>query len=152
MIPTPNSEVDMTQEPTQDLKTLAQIVNNSLRNTQTKVAGLRKSNTRLLIASIVCSAATTLVAGSTAAAGPVVGEGIPGWRLACIVAAAFAFISTVSTALMQQLKIDERLVLGNQCVGRLKDLDLAIATGTRPWDEITRDYGDILKTYPEFID
>jgi hypothetical protein len=144
-------EVYMAQEPTQDPKAFAQIVKGSLLKAQEQTAGLRKTSGWLLIASIVGSAATTLVAGFTAAAGPVVAAGDAGWRIPCIIAAAFAFISTVSTAVNQQLKIGDRLSQGNQCVGRLRALDIAIATGNQTWEEITKEYGEIARTYPELV-
>jgi hypothetical protein len=140
---------NMAQESVKDLKAFAQIVKDSLQQTQVHISGLRKTNTWLLIAGIVSSAATTLVAGGTAAAGPVVGAGPSGWRLACIVAAIFAFTSTVCTTLTQQLKTSEKLMQGVQCVGRLRALDLAIATGSQSWEEITKEYGEIVKVYPE---
>ena len=141
----------MADESNRDPKAFAQIVKESLRIAQEQTAALRKTNARLIVASIVSSATTTLVAGGTAAAGPVVGHGDDGWRIACIVAAILAFTSTICTALTQQLKVGDRLTQGNQCVGRLRSLDVAIATGVRSWDEITKEYGEIVKTYPEFI-
>ena len=139
----------MAPEPIQDRKAFAQIVKESLQSGQERIAGLRKTHLWLLIASIVSSAVTTLVAGVTAAAGPVVSEGVAGWRLACIVAAVFGFASTACTTLTQELKIGERLVQGTQCVGRLKALDLAIATGSQSLEEIAKEYTDIVKVYPE---
>ena len=139
----------MAQEPIQDRKAFAQIVKGSLQNGQERISGLRKTHLWLLIGSIVSSAATTIVAGVTSAAGPVVSEGIAGWRLACIVAAIFGFVSTVCVTLAQELKIGERLVQGSQCVGRLKALDVAIVTGSQSWEEIAKEYGEIIKIYPE---
>jgi hypothetical protein len=127
-------------------------VKDSLQKAQGHASSLRKNNGRLLVAGIVSSAATTLVAGFTAAQGPVVGgDGVAGWRLACIVAAVFGFVSTVCTGLSQQMKFSDRLSQGNQCVGRLRSLDVAITTGSRGWDEIAREYEDIAKTYPDLI-
>ena len=143
-------EANMVQESTKDYKAFAQIVKESLQKTQVNISGLRKTNTWLLITSIVSSAVTTLVAGGTAAVGPVVGTGTPGWRLACIVAAVFAFTSAVATALTQQMKTGERLVQGVECVGRLRALEVAIATGSQSWEEITKEYGEITRIYPEF--
>ena len=141
----------MIHEPTYGQDAIKQFVNNSLRKAQEQVSGLRKTNTRLLMTNIACSAATTLVAGGTAATGPIVGEGPAGWRISCIVAAIFAFVSAVITALIQQMNINEKLVEGNQCIGRLKDLDLSIATGSHTWEEITQEYREIVKTYPEHV-
>jgi hypothetical protein len=141
----------MAIDSTQDHTTLAKLVSNSLQKAQGHVSGLRKTNTRLLSTNIVCSASATLVAGLTAANGPIVGTGPEGWRISCIVAAILAFISTVSIGFIQQLKFEERLMMGNQCVGRLRELDLSIATGSQSWEEITREYSDIVKTFPEQI-
>jgi len=141
----------MPQEPTQDHQALAQTVKASLRKAEKIVFGLRHTHTRLLIAGIVSSAATTLVAGITAAQGPIVGDGTEGWRIACIVAAIFAFASTVCIGLNQQLKISDRLLTGTQCVGRLKSLDVGISISSRAWEEVTKEYEEIAKTYPELI-
>jgi hypothetical protein len=141
----------MSKESTPDRNALAQRVEASLQKAEGIVSGLRKANTRLLVAGMASSAAATLVAGITAAQGPVVGTGIEGWRVACIVAAVFAAASTVSTGLNQQLKISDRLAKGTQCVGRLKSLDIVIATGSRGWEEIVKEYEEIAKTYPELI-
>jgi hypothetical protein len=140
----------MNKEPRQDLEAFAQMVKDSLRKAQEITSGLRRKNTRLLITGMVCSAGTTLVAGGTAAAGPVIGEGDAGWRIACIVAAVLAFVSTVATALTTQLKYDERLTQGNRCVGRLRALDVAIVTGSGNWEEISKEYEEVVKAYSEF--
>jgi hypothetical protein len=141
----------MSKESTQDRDALARRVEASLKKAEGIISGLRKANTRLLVAGMASSAAATLVAGITAAQGPVVGTGIEGWRVACIVAAVLAAASTVSTGLNQQLKISDRLAKGTQCVGRLKSLDIVITTGSRGWEEIVKEYEEIAKTYPELI-
>jgi MFS family permease len=142
----------MSQESAQDRKSLTGKVKASLRKAEEIASRLRKTNVYLLVAGIMGSAASTLVAGITAAQGPVVGgEGIEGWRIACIIAAVFAFISTVSTGLSQQLKISNRLSEGTQCVGKLRSLEVMISTGSRDWEEIIKEYEEIAKTYPEFI-
>jgi hypothetical protein len=141
----------MVQESKQDREAFVQMVKESLRKAQEHTSGLRKTNTRLIITGMVCSAGTTLVAGGTAVTGPVVGVEDAGWRLACIVAAIFAFASTVCTALTTQLKFDERLTQGNQCVGRLKALDLAIFARSENWEQVTKEYGEIVKAYIEII-
>ena len=139
----------MEQEPIQNRKAFAQIVKGSLKKGQEQISGLRKTHLWLLVVSIMSSAATTIVAGVTSAVGPVVSEGVAGWRLACIVAAVFGFVSTVCITLAQELKIGERLVQGSQCIGRLKALDVAIATGSQSWEEIAKEYSEIIKVYPE---
>jgi hypothetical protein len=139
----------MAQESLQSHEAFTQMVKDTLQKAQEYTSGLRKTNMRLLIASIVSSAATTLVAGGTAAVGPVAGHGIAGWRIACIVAAGLAFVSTVCTALSEQMKIGEQLVQGTQCIGRLRALEVAIATGIHSWEELAKEYGEIIRVYPE---
>jgi hypothetical protein len=144
-----HTEVNMAQESTQEHQAFTQIVKDSLQKAQGHISDLRKTNTWLLITSIVSSAATTLVAGGTAAIGPVAAEGAAGWKIACIVAAVFAFTSTVTTLLSQQMKIDERLMQGTLCMGRLRALEVAIAIGSQSWEEITKEYSEIIRAYPE---
>ena len=141
----------MIQESRQDREAFVQMVKNSLRTAQENTDSLRRTNTRLIITGMICSAGTTLVAGGTAVTGPVVGVEDAGWRFACIVAAVFAFASTICTALTTQLKFDERLSQGNQCVGRLRALDVTITAGTENWGETTKEYGEIVKAYSEII-
>jgi hypothetical protein len=97
------------------------------------------------------SSASTLVAGITSAAGPVVGSGIEGWRMACIAAAVFGFIATISTGISQQLKMDDQILEGRQCLGKLKALNTSITIGSRPSAEILLEYEEIARSYPKFI-
>jgi hypothetical protein len=134
-----------------DRDLFARRVKDSLVRARRYAERLRKINTRLLIAGVVTSAAATLVAGLTAATGPLVGEGIPGWRLACIVAAGFGFVSTLAVGVHQQLGVSDRLANGHQCLARLTFLDLAIDTGSRDWDDITKEYEAIVTSFPEVV-
>jgi hypothetical protein len=61
----------------------------------------------------------------------------------------FGFIATVSGVFKKQF--DDRLAQGNQYVGRLLALDLAITSGSTKWEEATKEYGEVLKAFPEFI-
>ena len=124
---------------TQDRTALTERVKASINKAAGLVAGFRKTNTRLLTATIFSSAASSLVAGITAAAGPVVGEGTEGWRVACIIAAVFGFISTVATGIGQQQKYGDRLSEGSQCVGRIRYLDVVITTGGQKWQVIAKE-------------
>ena len=141
----------MTLQPIQDANGLTQTVKDHIHNVQKRTAGVRKTHSFLLFGSIAGSAVTTVVAGVTAAAGPVIGQGIPGWRFACSVAALFGFISTLATTLIEQLRVGERAVKGHQCVGRLKALEVNLVTGSSKWEEVTKEYAGILKEYSEFI-
>jgi len=104
-----------------------------------------------LITSFSFSAIATLVAGITSAAGPVIGSGIEGWRAACIAAAVLSFASTLITGISQQLRLGDRLLEGSQCAAKLKALDIGITVGSRPWEDVTREYEEIAISYPELM-
>ena len=141
----------MVPEATQDLNVFAQKVNHSLEKAQKQVSSLRKTNTGLLVSNIICSSAATLIAGVTAVGGPIVGAGPAGWRISCIAAAILAFVSTVSMGFVQQMKFEERLLNGHQCVSRLRELDMIISSGDQSWEDIADEYRDILRSYPEHV-
>ena len=141
----------MSQESTQNHDTLTKSVKASITKATEIISGRKKVNTGLLAAGMTSSAAATLIAGITAAQGPIVGSGPEGWKLACIVAAVFGFASTVSTGLSQQLNVADRLSEGKQCISKLRSLDVGITTGRKSWEEITREYEEIITTYPEYI-
>lgn len=74
-------------------------IKTSLRKAEKIASGLRKTNTRLLVSGISASGISTLVAGLTATQGPLIGAGIVGWRVASMIAAVFALISTLTIGL-----------------------------------------------------
>ena len=140
----------------QDKAGFAASVKASLSNVKNKTASIRKTDSQLFVANIISPAAATLVAALAATIGgnatfpqAAANSEDGGWRLACILVAIFGFIATVSGMFKKQF--DDRLVLGNQCVGRLLSLDLAITTGSSDWDEAAKEYREIVKTFPEFI-
>ncbi len=49
------------------------------------------------------------------------------------------------------MNISQRLVLGSQCVGRLRALELVTSTQTRNITEVTDEYAEILRTYAETL-
>jgi hypothetical protein len=123
----------------------------SLRKAELQTSQIRKTNNGLFFSGLVSSGAATLVAGITSAMGPLVGDGVTGWRLACIVAAFFGFISTIVMGLMQQLRLNDRLVENQQYLGRLRALDFSITSGSQNWTEIAREYTEILRSFPEAL-
>jgi hypothetical protein len=135
---------------------LAASVKDSLTVAKNKTAGFRKMDSQLFVANVVSPAAATLLAAVTAAIGgdnlfaqAAIQSQSGGWRFACILVAIFSFIGTVSSMFKKQF--EERLTRGNQCVGRLLSLDLALTTGSDSWDDSAREYGEIVKSFPEFI-
>ncbi len=142
----------MSTEPMDDRQALTTRLTNSLRKAETLTSGLRKADSRLGFASISSSGGCSLVAGMTAALGPSFGITATGWRVACIVSALLALAATVFGGLGQQLKIGDRLTTATQCVGRLRSLDVVITMGARDWNEITEEYAEIAKAFPDIID
>ena len=135
----------------QNLQALKNSITSSLEIAEKKDSQLRRIHHRLLAASLIGSALATLIAGLTAAQGPWIGQGTEGWRMACIAAAGFGFISTVSSGASQQFKISDRYTEGKECTGKLKALQVMITTGSHPWEEIAREYEDLVHQYPDMI-
>ena len=136
---------------------IADSVKASLNTAKNKTANIRKTDSQLFIANVISPAAATLLATIAATVG---GNAMfvqaatrsedGGWRFACILVAIFGFIATVSGMFKKQF--EDRLTQGNQCVGRLLNLDLAITTGTSSLEEAAREYSEIVKAFPEFVD
>jgi len=141
----------MIAEQKQDQQLIAKKLKINLDKTSKFVSSQRKINSRLLVASMSFSAASTLVAGVTSAGGPLIGSGIEGWRLACIVAAVFGFTATVSSGIKQQLESTDRLSEGKECLTKLRTLDLGITTGRMDWEQIIAEYEELAISYPELI-
>ena len=141
----------MTQEARGSPQAFAEKLHESVLHVELQAAQLRAQYNRLIIFGTVSSGGSTLVAAVTAALGPIVGQGIAGWRLACIVAAILGFAATLCITLSQQLGINEKLYEATQSLGRLKSLDLAVATGSGNWDEITKEYMNIVQSYPDAL-
>jgi hypothetical protein len=151
-----NDKVMKTSKGTQDHNAFVNLVKASLSTAKNKTYTIRRTDSQLFVANVVSPAAATLLAGLTAAVG---GNQIfqqaatqsedGGWVLACILVAIFGFIATVSSMFKKQF--DDRLVLGNQCVGKLLALDLAITTGNSDWEAAAREYGEIVKAFPDFV-
>jgi hypothetical protein len=140
----------------QDHAAFTQLVKISLANAREKVNRVRRTNTQLFVTNVISPAAATLIASLAAAMGgnelfrqAAVQTEDGGWILACGLVAVFGFIATVSGVFKKQF--DDRLAQGNQCVGRLLALDLAITSGSTKWEEATKEYGEVLKAFPEFI-
>jgi hypothetical protein len=112
---------------------------------------LEKTHHRLMVSGVVASDISTLVTDITGIQWPIVGQGVPGWRLACIVGAVFGFATTLSVGLNQQLKISDRLSETNQAKAQLSFLEMVIETESRTWEEITREYETIMMGSPHLV-
>ncbi len=142
--------------PTQDRDAFVQSVKASVSSVREKVASIRRTDTLLFITNVVSPAAAALIAALAAAIGgnrmfaQAATQTVDGgWKLACILVAIFGFIATVTGMFKKQY--DDRLAQGTQCVGRLLTLDSNLATGSSSWEEATQEYGEIVKSFSEFV-
>jgi hypothetical protein len=152
----PEDKAIKTNKTVSDHAAFIQAVKVSLSAARQKTDAIRRRDSQLFIANVVSPAAATLLAGLAAVIGgnqmfpqaaAQVDDG--GWKLACALVAIFGFVATISGMFKKQF--DDRLAQGNQCVGRLLTLDLAIATGNADWNAEAKEYGEIVKTFPEFV-
>ena len=129
---------------------LTRKVNDSIEIANTQWRHLHRLNTWLLIVSLTASAIATLLAGWTSVANdPVIGQGFPGWRLTCGVAAVFTFSSSVCAGINQLLGIAKRAAAALSCVGRLKAISLLIINDKHSVDGILEDYAKITADHPD---
>ena len=140
----------------QDQAAFIQSVKTSLASAREKVSRVRRTNSQLFVTNVVSPAAATLIASLAAAIGgnemfkqAAARSEDGGWVLACGLVAVFGFVATISGVFKKQF--DDRLAQGNQCVGRLLALDLALSSGSLEREAAAKEYGEILKTFPEFV-
>ena len=130
---------------------MSQRITQHLRTVTAQGASLRRLNTLLIITSLVSSGLTTLLTGLTATRGPMIASGIPGWRLACVIAALLSFAGALCTGIMQQMRVAERLAKTPECLGNLRALDASIVAGRRADSEIAAEYEGILRSYGDVL-
>jgi hypothetical protein len=140
----------------QDQTQLAASVKASLNTAKQKTSAINRIDTGLFAVNVISPATASLLAAVTSIIGgntlfppaaALVEDG--GWRLACILVAVFSFIATIGSAFKKLF--EDRLSRGNQCVGRLLTLDLAMSTGIKSREDASWEYGEIIKNYPDFV-
>jgi hypothetical protein len=136
-------------QPQVDFASLLKRIRDSLSDADSYTQRYKRLNSTLMIVTIVGSALTAFITALTAVEGPTVVPNLLDWRVACSIGAVLSLLTTVCSGLSQQLNISQKLVLGSQCVGRLRALELVAATQTRGVSEITNEYAEILRTYAE---
>lgn len=138
-------------QPQVDFDTLLKRIRASLSDSDSYTRRNQRLNSALTIITIVSSASTAFLTALTAAQGPVVIPGLLDWQVACSIGAVLSFTTTICSGVSQQMNIGQRLVLGSQCTGRLRALELVTTTQTRSVAEITNEYAEILRTYAETV-
>ena len=141
----------MVNESPQTQNTFSTHIQTSLEKAQKSAAGFKRLNLALAITSLSSSALGTLITGLTVANGPIIGTGVPGWRISCILAAVLGFLTTMSVGLSQQLRVSERLAISQNCTGRLRALELSLVTQSKSWEAVVQDYETVLRDFPEVL-
>ena len=140
----------------QEQAQFAASVKASLNTARQKTSAINRIDTGLFAVNVISPAAASLLAAVASIIGGntifppaavIVEDG--GWRLACILVAIFSFIATIGSAFKKIF--EDRLTRGNQCVGRLLTLDLAMSTGNKSRQDAAWEYGEIIKNYPDFV-
>jgi hypothetical protein len=131
---------------------IAHRVAQALDSLSNRYRRLRRTNNGMLISGVFTSGLATLVTGITAASSPIIGEGIPGWRLVCAIGAILSFGATLSVGLSQSLRVTERLAETRECRGRLRALEVALTTGSRSWHNVVTEYEELVKAYPDMLE
>lgn len=126
-------------------------IRDGLQKAEARTDRLRRTNTRLVYLSLSSSTLATALAGVTAAAGPIAGEGPPAWRVTCAAVAVLTALSGLLSGVHQRLNISEQLAKAIACAGRLRGLELALTVTGRNVVEVARDYEDVVAGYPEYV-
>ncbi|MFN8413724.1 MAG: hypothetical protein U0Z26_15180 [Anaerolineales bacterium] len=142
-----------TQEPLPqiDFDALTKRIRASLLEADSYTQRNQRLNSILSMITIIGSAVTAFLTALTAAKGPTVIPGLLDWQVACSIGAILSFITAIASGISQQMNIGQRLILGSQCSGRLRALELVASTQTRSLNEITNEYAEILRTYAETL-
>ncbi len=128
-----------------------QKIKESLQKVNMHVMKLRSANFRLITISLIASALATLLAGLTAALGPLAGQGPPAWKITCGAVAGFTALAGLMTGLHQKFSISERLAKSFSCAGRLNSLDLALSVSKKDPGAVAKEYEELISNYPDLL-
>jgi hypothetical protein len=126
-------------------------IRSGLRTAEARVQNLKRRSSQFVLMNLVCGALGTVVSGLAAAAGPVAGTGPHAWKLTCATVALLTASSTFFSGLNQQMAVPDHLAKATMCVARLRALEPEITEMNRDLAEVTRQYGDVVASYEEFM-
>lgn len=102
----------------EDVRTfLAARIPEQLRRVEQKAVRLRRVHLRVQSANLVLTALATLLAGLTAAAGPLAGQGPPAWRWSCAMIAVVTATAGVLAGFHQRLQLPDQLARRSRAPG-----------------------------------
>jgi hypothetical protein len=128
-----------------------QKIKETLYKVNLNVVKLKNANFRLVTTSLAASALATLLAGLTAAMGPLAGQGPSAWKITCGAVAGFTALAGLMTGLHQKLSISERLAKSFSCAGRLNSLDIALSITKRDPAIVAKEYEELIGNYPDLL-
>lgn len=128
-------------------------IKRSLSAAEEKLRKLRKTNSAYIVISLLASVLATLLAGSTAFAGPLAGQGPVAWKWTCGIVAVFTATATVFTGLQKQLTIPEKISKATECVGKLRAIDFTVSN-SKDENEVKSavdEYKKVLEVFSEYV-
>ena len=130
---------------------LLERIREGIRRSDRESSELKKKNSRYITVGITASALSTVIAGATAALGPLIGQGVPAWKFTCGAIAVCTGIATVFTGLQKQFSIAEQLAKATSCSGKLHSLEFGLTVNNRDTAETAKEYENVIASYPEII-
>ena len=136
--------------PASDVRSyLATRIQDNLRRVEVRAARLRRVNVRVQSANLILTTLATLLAGLTAAAGPLVGEGPPAWRWTCGAIAVVTAAAGLTAGFHQRFQLPDQLARVLSCAGRLRSLELGLQLARLSPQEASHEYEQLIASYPE---
>lgn len=123
-------------------------IEESFRQASTFQQGLRRRSQRFSLTHTALSGVTGLTAGLPAAAGGLPNES---WRLVCGLAALAAFAATIIGVVHQQSSSSGALADASECVGKLRELRVDLASPNPDLTDIGGRYRQILTAHDAIV-
>ncbi|MEK7671874.1 MAG: hypothetical protein AAB344_06610 [Bacteroidota bacterium] len=141
----------MNTSPLDPRAALLEKIREGIRKSDEQTSEMKKKNSRYITTGIVASTLSTVIAGTAAAVGPVIGQGAPAWKLTCAAVAVCTGVATVFAGLQKQLSIAERLAKATACSGKLRSLEFAITVNNRDTLEVAQEYEGVIANYSDVL-
>jgi hypothetical protein len=141
----------MNTSPLDPRAALLEKIREGIRKSDEQTSEMKKKNSRYITTGILASALSTVIAGTAAAVGPVIGQGAPAWKLTCAAVAVCTGVATVFAGLQKQLSIAERLAKATACSGKLRSLEFAITVNNRDTLEVAQEYEGVIANYSDVL-
>lgn len=126
-------------------------IREGIRAAEAQTIDLKKKNSRYITTGIAASAFSTVIAGTVAAVGPIIGQGAPAWKLTCGFIALCTGVATVAGGLQKQHNVSERFAKAAACTGKLRSLEFALTVANRKTPEVANEYESVIAGYSDVL-